>query len=34
LHLICGEVRGNMTQDQWMANVPNQPYQKTCPAYP
>jgi len=34
LHVLCGEVRGNMTQAQWTANVPEQPYQKTCPAYP
>ena len=32
--LICGEVRSNMTQAQWTANAPGQPYQKTCPAYP
>jgi WD domain, G-beta repeat len=32
--LICGEVRRNMTQAQWTANAPGQPYQKTCPAYP
>ena len=33
-HLICGEVRRNMTQAQWVANAPGQPYQKTCSAYP
>ena len=32
--LICGEVRRNMTQAQWTANAPGQPYQKTCSAYP
>ena len=32
--LICGEVRSNMTQAQWTAAAPGQPYQKTCPAYP
>jgi WD40 repeat protein len=31
--LICGEIRKNMTQAQWAANAPGQPYQKTCPAY-
>lgn len=31
--LICGEVRENMTQAQWIENAPGQPYQKTCPAY-
>jgi WD40 repeat protein len=31
--LVCGEVRENMTQAQWNANAPGQPYQKTCPAY-
>jgi WD40 repeat protein len=31
--LICGEVRKNMTQAQWAANAPGQPYQKTCPAH-
>jgi WD40 repeat protein len=33
-HLICGEVRKNMTQAQWTANAPGQLYQKTCSAYP
>ncbi len=33
-HLICGEVRANMTQAQWTANAPGQAYQKTCSAYP
>ena len=32
--LICGEVRRNMTQAQWTANVPGESYQKTCSAYP
>ena len=32
--LICREVRRNMTQAQWAANAPGQPYQKTCSAYP
>ena len=32
--LICGEVRRNMSQAQWAANAPGQPYQKTCSAYP
>ena len=31
-HLLCGEVAANMTKAQWLANVPDQPYQKTCPA--
>ena len=31
VHLICGEVRGNMTQAQWAEYAPGQPYQKTCP---
>jgi hypothetical protein len=31
--LVCGEVRMNMTQVQWMANAPGQSYQKTCSAY-
>ena len=31
--LICGEVRKNMTQAQWAANAPGQPYQRTCSAY-
>ncbi len=30
LHVLCGEVRRSMTQVQWMANVPNQSYQRTC----
>jgi WD40 repeat protein len=30
-HLICGEVRGNMTHSQWAEYAPGQPYQKTCP---
>jgi WD40 repeat protein len=30
-HLICGEVRGNMTRAQWAEYAPGQPYQKTCP---
>jgi hypothetical protein len=34
MHLLCVEVRRNMTKAQWVANVPDQPYQKTCPAYP
>ena len=29
---ICGEVRRNMTQAQWTANSPGQPYQNTCSA--
>jgi WD40 repeat protein len=29
--LLCGEVGTNMTKAQWLANVPDQPYQKTCP---
>ena len=33
-HLICGEVRENMTLAQWTANAPGQPYQKTCSRYP
>jgi WD40 repeat protein len=32
--LVRGEVRKNMTQAQWAANAPGQPYQKTCSAYP
>jgi WD40 repeat protein len=32
--LICRAVRRNMTQAQWIANAPGQPYQKTCSAYP
>ena len=32
--IVCGEVRRNMTQAQWTANAPGQPYQKTCPTYP
>ena len=28
--LICSKVRGNMTQAQWEAYAPGQPYQKTC----
>jgi WD40 repeat protein len=32
--LICSEVRENMTEVQWAANAPGQPYQKTCPADP
>jgi WD40 repeat protein len=31
VHLICGKVRGNMTQAQWAEYAPGQPYQKTCP---
>jgi WD40 repeat protein len=31
-HLLCGEVGTNMTKAQWLANVPEQPFQKTCPA--
>jgi WD40 repeat protein len=31
-HLLCSEVGMNMTKAQWFANVPDQPYQKTCPA--
>ncbi len=31
MHLICGKVRGNMTQAQWAQYAPGQPYQKTCP---
>ena len=31
MHLICGRVRGNMTQAQWAEYAPGQPYQKTCP---
>jgi len=34
VHVICGKVRGNMTQAQWANYVPGQPYQKTCTAYP
>jgi WD40 repeat protein len=32
--LLCAEIGMNMTRAQWLANVPDQPYQKTCPAYP
>jgi WD40 repeat protein len=32
--LVCSEVRGNMTTAQFTANVPDQPYKKTCPSYP
>ena len=32
--LICHDVHRNMTQTQWIANAPGQPYQKTCSAYP
>jgi WD40 repeat protein len=32
LHLICGKVQEDMTQDQWAAYIPGQPYQKTCPS--
>jgi WD40 repeat protein len=32
-HLICGEVEENMTKSEFATNVPDQPYQKTCPAY-
>jgi WD40 repeat protein len=32
--LLCGEVGRNMTNTEWAANVPGQPYQKTCLAYP
>ncbi len=31
MHVICGEVRGNMTRAQWAEYAPGQPYQKTCP---
>jgi WD40 repeat protein len=31
MHLICGKVHENMTQAQWAAYAPGQPYQKTCP---
>ena len=31
MQLICGKVRGNMSQAQWAEYVPGQPYQKTCP---
>jgi WD40 repeat protein len=31
MHLICGKVRGNMTQAQWTQYAPGQQYQKTCP---
>jgi WD40 repeat protein len=30
-HLICSEVRGNMTRDQWTEYAPGQQYQETCP---
>ena len=33
-HLICGKIHGNMTQLQWAHDAFDQPYQKTCPAYP
>ena len=32
-HLICGEVRGNMTHTAWEEDVPDQAYQKTCSEY-
>ena len=31
MHLICGKVRGNMTQAQWAQYASGQAYQKTCP---
>jgi hypothetical protein len=31
--LICGKIRGNMTQAQWAEYAPGQPYQKTCPLH-
>jgi hypothetical protein len=34
MRLLCDEVGRNMTNTEWAANVPDQPYQKTCPAYP
>ena len=30
MQLICGKVRGNMTQEQWARYAPGQSYQKTC----
>jgi hypothetical protein len=33
-HIICGEIRGNMTKPEWSNNVPDQPYHKTCPGDP
>jgi WD40 repeat protein len=33
-HLICDEVRGNMTPSEWAQYARGQPYHKACPNYP